>query len=123
MAQTVQRKLRILLVEDDWDVRMLLEHVLRDAGYEVDSADCVAAARAQLGSHDYELVLADGILGDGSGIAIADAAVSRGFKTLIITGYMLRMGKEELARHEFLMKPVRPRELLAAVERRMAAQR
>ncbi len=102
---------------------MLLEHVLRDAGYDVDSTDTVATASAQLATQDYTLVLADGILTDGSGIAVADDAVARGFKTLIITGYMLRIAKDALERHEFLMKPVRPRELLAAVERRIAAER
>jgi len=121
MAPTVGTKQRILLVEDDWDVRLLLEHVLRDAGYDVDSVDTVAVARMQLAAQDYTLVLADGILADGSGIAIADDAVARGIKTLVITGYVLRLDQKALARHEFLMKPVRPQELLSAVERRIAA--
>ena len=123
MALQVKTRSRILLVEDDHDVRMLLEHVLRDGGYEVDATDCAAVARARLAVHEYDLVLADGVLTDGSGIAVADDAVALGTKTLIITGYMLRVGKDELERHEFLMKPVRPHELLAAVERRIAAPR
>src|SRR5262245_41694371 len=35
---------RILLVEDDPDLRLLMEHVLLGGGYEVDTADSVAAA-------------------------------------------------------------------------------
>src|SRR5438034_3812945 len=35
------RMSRILLVEDEYNVRVLLEHVLIDAGYEVDSAATV----------------------------------------------------------------------------------
>ncbi|HUK60943.1 MAG TPA: response regulator [Stellaceae bacterium] len=123
MAPIVGTKQRILLVEDDWDVRLLLEHVLRDAGYEVDSTDTVVVARRHLAAQDYTLVLADGVLTDGSGITVADDAVARGIKTLVITGYMLRLDKDALARHEFLMKPVRPQELLSAVERRIAAER
>ena len=30
---------RILLVEDERDVRLIIEHVLIDAGYEVDTAE------------------------------------------------------------------------------------
>jgi DNA-binding NtrC family response regulator len=121
MTRNVEERQRILLVEDDRDVRMLLEHVLRDAGYDVDSAETVAAASGWLQRRSYALVLADGVLGDGSGIAVADDARARGIRTLVITGYMLRVGKEQLDRHEFLMKPVRPQELLVAVERRIAA--
>ncbi len=123
MVSSVATKQRILLLEDDHDVCLLLEHVLRDAGYDVDSVDTVAMARRYLAAHDYTLVLADGVLADGSGISIADEAVTHGIKTLVITGYMLRLDKDALARHEFLMKPVRPQELLHAVERRIAAAR
>ena len=51
---------RILLVEDDHSVRVLLEHVLIDAGYEVDSTATAAEARSLLDSVSYELLLADG---------------------------------------------------------------
>ena len=109
--------MRILLVEDDHDVRLLLEHMLFDAGHAVDSAVSVAAARACLAKSKYDLVLTDGKLGDGSGIAVADDATGRGMKVLVISGYMLQLPKAELDRHEFLMKPVRSGELLAAIER------
>ena len=108
---------RILLVEDDRDVRMLLEHVLLDAGYVVDCVSSVAAACLCLAESKYDLVLTDGKLGDGSGITIADDAADRGMKALVVTGYMLQLSKDELDRHEFLMKPVRSGELLAAIER------
>jgi DNA-binding response OmpR family regulator len=108
---------RILLVEDDRDVRMLLEHVLLDAGFAVDCASSVAAARSCLAGGQYDLVLTDGNLGDGSGIAVADDAAGRGVKALVVTGYMLQLTKAELNRHEFLMKPVRAGELLAAIGR------
>jgi DNA-binding response OmpR family regulator len=77
---------RILLVEDDSDVRMLLQHVLLDAGYEVDCAESFAAARARLARRAYDLVLTDGKLGDGSGIELADDAAGRGMKALVVTG-------------------------------------
>jgi DNA-binding NtrC family response regulator len=108
---------RILLVEDEFDVRLLLEHVLLAAGYRVDSADSVEAACALLDTSSYDLVLADGRLGDGTGMMVAQKADETGTKSLIITGYAFGLPREQLERYEFLLKPVRPSELLAAVER------
>ena len=108
---------RILLVEDDAELRLLLEHVLLGAGYEVDTAASVATASALLASSVYDLVLADGRLEDGTGMMVAERAGESGAKTLIITGYAFELPREQLGRYEFLLKPVRPNELLEAVER------
>jgi hypothetical protein len=62
-------------------------------------------------------VLTDGRLGDGTGMSVAAKAGEAGGKALIITGYAFELPKEELGRHEFLLKPVGPSELLVAVER------
>jgi DNA-binding NtrC family response regulator len=109
---------RILLVEDDHNVRVLLEHVLIDAGHEVDSTATVAEATSLLDSGvTYELLLADGRLPDGTGMALADLAQASGIKTLIITGYAFQLASQDLGRYEFLMKPVRPAELIEAIDR------
>jgi CheY-like chemotaxis protein len=107
---------RILLVEDHPDVRLLLEHVLLGAGYSVDAAETLARAREFLDAASYDLVIADGKLPDGGGIEIADAAKAMGTKTLVITGFAFQ-GTDELRRHEYLMKPVRPSELLLVLRR------
>ena len=108
---------RILLVEDDQNVRVLLEHVLIDGGYVVDSTTTVAEAKSLLDSVGYELLLADGRLPDGTGMVLAEYAQASGVKTLIITGYAFQLASQDLGRYEFLMKPVRPAELLQAIER------
>jgi len=108
---------RILLVEDDQHVRVLLEHVLFDAGYVVDSTATLAEARSLLDSVNYDLLLADGRLPDGTGMALAERAEASGVKILIITGYAFQLASEDLGRYDFLMKPVRPAELIQAIER------
>ena len=40
-----------------------------------------------------------------------------GVSALIITGYAFNLPRDDLDRFEFLLKPVRPSELLQAVER------
>jgi DNA-binding NtrC family response regulator len=107
----------ILLVEDDAELRLLLEHVLLGAGYEVDTAGTVNVASALLDRRCYHLVVADVRLEDGSGMSVAQRAGEDGAKALIITGYAFELPTEQLARYEFLLKPVRPRELLDAVAR------
>ncbi len=108
---------RILLIEDDANVRMVMEHTLIDGGYEVDTAGTATVGYDLLKSHLYDLVVADARLPDGSGIELADKARDVGASALIITGYAFNLPRDALDRFEFLLKPVRPTELLQAVER------
>lgn len=114
---------RILLLEDDKDVRVLAEHVLIADRYEVDPAGTIAAARTLLRDRHYDLLLADAILPDGTGLELAAEAKQRGTPVIIMTAYGFRLAKEELARFEVLLKPVRPAELLDAVEQALRRQR
>jgi len=108
---------RILVVEDEEIIRTLLAHVLKSAGYAVDTVDTVAAAMAHMEAHPYNLVLADEHLPDGRGLTIADQAAALGMDAIIVTGYAMRMAKDELARHEHILKPVTPIELVRTVAR------
>ena len=105
---------RILLVEDDVEVGRLLEHVLVVDRYQADRANTVADACSDLEAHRYDLVIADARLPDGTGMKVADCAAESGTRTLIITGY--GFAYPELRNYEYLLKPVRPAELLRAVQ-------
>ena len=113
---------RILVVEDDELIRMLLSHVLAAAGYAVDSAATVAAALECMAAHRYHLVLTDDQLPDGRGVAIADRATSQGMDAVIVTGYASRIAKADAARHEHILKPVTPAELVRTVERHIGGK-
>ena len=114
---------RILLIEDDANVRMVMEHALIDGGYEVDTAGTVTVGYGLLASHAYSLIVADARMPDGSGIELADKAREKGVSVLIITGYAFNLPRDDLDRFEFLLKPVRPSELLQAVERMLQTER
>ena len=110
---------RILVVEDDPDVRVILEHVLFDAGHEVDTATNVRDGRDLLESREYHLLLADGRLPDGTGIELADLADAVGIPVLIITGYafiLRELSASNPDKYRVLLKPMRPEEIVAAVE-------
>ena len=67
---------RILLVEDEPTTREILAEVLRGEGYAVDTVAGVSAANLCLRSLPYELIVADWLLPDGDGVAVADAAAA-----------------------------------------------
>ncbi|HEV2548204.1 MAG TPA: response regulator, partial [Stellaceae bacterium] len=112
---------RVLLVEDDLDVRPLLEHILlTDPQYEVTAVESVANATALLATQPFDLVVTDVNLPDGSGLRIADRAKEKGIRTLVITAYGLSLNPGDLASYDYLLKPLRVHELLDAVRRALA---
>jgi DNA-binding response OmpR family regulator len=73
---------RILLVEDDRDVRLMMEHTLLTAHYDVDTTETVDDALTLLDRRQYDLVLGDGRLNDGTGMIVAERAHERRIASL-----------------------------------------
>jgi DNA-binding response OmpR family regulator len=111
---------RILLVEDDPDVRPLLEHILLSNDFHVTTAESVAVANALLGSQPYDLVIADVNLPDGNGLQVVDRAIAAGVPALVVTGHGLSLTPGSLAPYDYLLKPMRVEELLAGIRRCLA---
>src|SRR5437016_14649327 len=107
---------RILLVEDDADVRMVMQHVLIDEGHEVDVCGSVADGLDRLDREAYDLVIADGKLPDGNGMDVADRAREAGARALVVTAYAFTLPIAGRESYEILLKPLRPAELIAAVD-------
>lgn len=108
---------RILLVEDERTTHELLANVLLAEGFGVDVAITVAEAMACLDARPYTLVISDWRLPDGDGMSVADKAAALGAKTIVMSGYLFQMADGLPDCHEAMMKPLRPSELVAAVER------
>lgn len=81
----------VLVVEDEWGIRVTIEEELTDAGYQVLTADSGPAALAILdGAQRIDMLVTDvGLPGGMNGRQIADAARTRrpNMKVLFITGY------------------------------------
>jgi two-component system, NtrC family, response regulator HydG len=112
---------RILLVEDDPDVLPIFKEILLDAGHQVDTAERFRAAGDLLASREYDLVVSDGRLPDGTGMMLADKAKAKGIPCLIVTGYLHDLRDShpgvDFDQYAVLRKPVRSDVLLAAVGR------
>jgi two-component system response regulator PilR (NtrC family) len=80
---------RILVIDDEADLRELLEITLVKMGLDVDSASTVREARSLLGQHEYALVLTDMRLPDGTGLELVRevAGQGRGTPIAVITAY------------------------------------
>ena len=110
--------IRVLVVEDDPQVRGVIEETFAEAGYEVEAADSVEAGMTLIQSAEFDIIIADGRLGDGTGMEIADAAWERDIPTLLVTAYAFDLLREKrnLASYNVLQKPVRPAQLMMAAK-------
>jgi two-component system response regulator PilR (NtrC family) len=79
----------VLVVDDEDDLRDLLEITLLKMGLDVDGAADLASARALLAAHDYDLVLTDMRLPDGLGLDLVReiAASGRSLPVAVVTAF------------------------------------
>lgn len=101
--------MKCLLVDDEAGIREGLAALLRLKGHEVHPAGDVAAALALLAEQDFELVITDWRLPDGTAAAVLAAASC---PVVAISGHPAEVDRTPNLR-TVLAKPVAPAELLA----------
>jgi DNA-binding response OmpR family regulator len=119
----LKRGKRILLVEDERELCELLAFGLRRAGYTVDTAANAGEAQQLIEAQSYAVVIADWQLPDGNGIDVADQALKRRAKTLIISAYLFGLPAGAARRHRLLRKPFSIDDLVVAVQSRIQRRR
>lgn len=60
--------IKVLIIDDEAQLRMLLARIISLEGYEVLQADSIAAALKQIAQHQPDIVLCDVLLPDGNGV-------------------------------------------------------
>ncbi|MCC6142398.1 MAG: sigma-54-dependent Fis family transcriptional regulator [Candidatus Hydrogenedentes bacterium] len=113
---------RILIVEDEENMRRILAVLLKGDGHEVDEAGSYASAIRASGQRQYDLALVDQKLPDGSGLDFLSACresdltlpviMLTAFATVDLAVESMRQGA-----FDFLTKPFQPDAVLAAVRR------
>ena len=68
----------------------------------------------RLDTEVYAAVIADWRLPDGDGTLILDWAADQGAHTFLMSGYLFQMPGGRAERHQTLMKPLRPSEIMAS---------
>ncbi len=89
MSSSPRGSPRVLVVDDEDDLRDLLEITLLKMGLDVDGAADLARARALLAAHDYDLVLTDMRLPDGLGLELVReiGAAGRNLPVAVVTAF------------------------------------
>ena len=80
---------RILVVEDHGDTRRVLSTLLDRWGFDVSTAESLKSGLAFVNAKDFDVIVSDIALPDGSGYALVSEAKRRqsGVKAIEISGY------------------------------------
>ena len=116
---------KILLAEDDGDMRRFLERALANAGYEVVAFDNGRSAYQRLREEPFELLLTDIVMPEMDGIELARKAteLDPDMKVMFITGFAaVALNSENKPKDaKVLSKPFHLRDLVNEVERLLKA--
>ena len=116
----IDQKNRILLLEDDEGLVDGLCYSLKKSGYEVETAGCVREAKESLTHRQYDLLLLDVTLPDGTGFQVCEAVRAQGDQVPII---FLTASDEEMnvirgldsGGDDYIGKPFKLGELLSRI--------
>ena len=116
----------VLVVDDEPDIRHLLQEILEDEGYVVSVAKCAADAQQSIDESRPDLVLLDIWMPDADGVSLLKSWKLDGdltFPVIMISGHGTVETAVEATRHgavDFIEKPVSMAKLLLTVEKALA---
>lgn len=113
---------RILVVEDEALVAMMIQDLLQERGYTVvGPASRVAAALRLAEGEALDAAVLDVNVAGETIFPVADMLVGRGIPVVFLTGYGRSGLPEPYRRHTVIDKPIEPEKLAAAVAAALAA--
>lgn len=118
----------VLVVDDEADIRQLIEEILADEGYRVVTADSAEAARAGVRRERPALVLLDIWMPGEDGLSLLKSWAEPGlaFPVVIMSGHgtiETAVEATRLGAWDFIEKPIALAKLLLTVERALEANR
>ena len=123
-AEVALRTLRILLVDDHLDTSTALQRLLTRRGHAVTTAHDLRSAIETAGQNQFDLLISDVGLPDGSGLELMTHLQGRsGIRGIAISGFGMNGDVEKSMQagfFEHLVKPVNLEQLESAIERAMA---
>jgi len=122
MNDSSQAQTRVLVVEDEYLIRMLLEDMLADIGYAVAAAvGTITEARELAANGDFSAAILDVNLDGQEIFPVADILKERGLPFVFVTGYGERSLPEPYRDRPALQKPFQAEQLEAALSGLLAA--
>ncbi|NII58203.1 response regulator [Sphingomonas aerolata] len=125
LAQATGSRQRILVVDDDNDVRGVAAQMIEEIGYQVVAAASGTEALTEFGRASFDLVLTDVVMPGMSGVDLARRirAVAPAMPLLFASGYAdVATFGDELAAETVLKKPYRIGEVAARIGDALSAE-
>lgn len=124
---TSPNKAKVLVVDDEPDLRTLYELTLLREGYEVTCAEDLFHAREELGKQHFDILISDMRLPDGLGLELLKeiAEQQRSERSIVITAYGSAENAVEALKNgafDYLTKPVDLKQLRMAVVAALQSQ-
>ena len=114
--------LSILVVDDEENIRDLLQDILEDEGYYVKTADSITTAKDRLNEEDFDIVFLDVWLPDGEGIDLIPyiKKLNPVTKIIMISGHAnipIAVKAIKEGAFDFLEKPISTETIFAVIEK------
>jgi len=115
----VARLCKVLIVEDNDDVRGLMEEMFDAEGYQIRAVPNATEMRnAIAAAPDWDMLVIDMTLpGPEDGIHLANEMVTQGYHVVLVTGNHLLVDRLDESGHPYLLKPFRVHSLLELIDR------
>ena len=118
---------RVLIIDDDQDIRLLLNRFLTKNKFEVESASNGEAAVQLLKSSTFDLILCDFKLPDATGLELIPKIkiINPNAAIVIITGYTdvkIAVQSIKLGAYDYVTKPLYPDEILMTIKQAIASK-
>jgi DNA-binding NtrC family response regulator len=115
------RTCKVLIVENDDDVRDLLGDVFEEEGYLFSMVKSAAEMREALDDDDYDIVVIDVTQpGQEDGFALAQIARDQGCGVILVTGNHLHLERLEDSGQHYLLKPFRVQQIIEIADKILA---
>ncbi len=116
------RRTSVLVVDDERSMRDFLRIYLTRAGYDVTTAEDVAAAAEAIGRREFDVIITDLQMPDGTGLEVLALAQSRSRATpvIVVTAYATpetAIAALKRGAYDYLTKPFKVDEIAVVIER------
>ena len=126
MAKQGKRRYRVLVVDDDPQIRRLLAEVLQTEGYSCETVWAAREAIRVLRRQSFDLVITDLNLPDRSGLDLLDILARQypGLPSIVITGYASIDSTKQAIRKgalDYIPKPFSGQAVINAIEKALSS--
>jgi DNA-binding response OmpR family regulator len=120
----MERKKKVLVVDDDVSILNVFKRILSSKGYAVDTAATAGEALKKAESNRYDVMLLDICLPDMEGTDLLQKLPQNSSEMvkIIVTGHSDEehgIKASDLGADDYLVKPVKPEELLSTIKERL----